>query len=77
MLKKEVFLLAPKKQLTCVLSIKKSFQLRSPLVNIVNKTVRLGNLKVVFRSQRKLKTLFRFKDTLIKRSAPFMFVDTL
>ena len=53
--KKEVYLLAPKKQLTCVLPFlgKKSLQLRSSLVNSVNKTVRFCNLKVVFRSQYK------------------------
>ena len=66
--KKKVYLLALKKQLTCVLPFlgKKSLQLRYRLVNSVNKTVRFCNLKVVFRSQRKLNTLFRFKDTLIR-----------
>ena len=66
--KKKVYLLAPKKQLTCVLPFlgKKSLQLRYRLVNSVNKTGRFCNLKVVFRSQRKLNTLFRFKDTLIR-----------
>ena len=41
MLKKEVYLLAPKKQLTSVLPFvgKKSLQLRFRLVNSVNKTV--------------------------------------
>ena len=44
---KEVYLLAPKKQLTFVLPFlgKKTLQLRSRLVNSVNKTVRFCNLK--------------------------------
>ena len=63
--KKEVYLLAPKKQLTCVPFLgKKSLQLRSCLVNSVNKIERFCNLKVVFRSQRKLNTI----TPLIKRS---------
>ena len=71
---KEVYLLAPKKQLTCVLSFlgKKSLQLRSRLVNSVNKTVRFCNLKVVFRCQRKLNYLLRFKDTLNKKVRSFL-----
>ena len=74
MLKKEVYLLAPKKQLICVLPFlgKKSLQLRSRLVNSVNKTIRFCNLKVVFRSQRKLNTLFRFKDSLNKKICSFL-----
>ena len=73
--KKEVYLLAPKKQLNCVLPFlgKKSLQLRSCLVNSVNKTVRFCNLKVVFRSPRKLNTLFRFKDSLNKKIRTFVF----
>ena len=45
--KKKVYLLAPKKQLTCVLPFlgKKSLQLRSRLVNSVNKTVRATGLE--------------------------------
>ena len=72
--KKKVYLLAPKKQLTCVLPFlgKKSLQLRSRLVSSVNKTVRFCYLKVVFRSQRKLNTLFRFKDTLNKKIRSFL-----
>ena len=72
--KKKVCLLAPKKQLTCVLPFlsKKLLQLRSCLVNSVNKTVRFCNLKVVFRSQHKLTTLFRLKDTLNKKFRPFL-----
>ena len=73
-LKKEVYLLAPKEQLSCVLPFlgKKSLHLRSRLVNSVNKTVRFFNLKVVFRSQRKLNTLFRLKDTLNKKIYSFL-----
>ena len=51
---------------------KKSLQLRSRLGNSVNKTVRFCNLKVVFRSQRKLNTLFWFKDTLNKKIRSFL-----
>ena len=52
--KKEVYLLAPKRHLTCVLPFfgKKPLKLRSPLVNSVDKTVRFCNLTVVFPSQR-------------------------
>ena len=71
--KKEVYLVAPKKQLTCVLPFlgKISLQLRYLLVNSVNKTVRVCNLKAVFRSQRELNTPFRFKDTLDKNFRSF------
>ena len=67
-------MLARKKQLICVLPFlgKKSLQLRSRLVNSVNKTVQFCNLKVVFRSQRKLNTLFRFKDNLNKKIRYFL-----
>ena len=59
---------------TCVLPFlgKKSLQLRSRLGNSVNKIVRFCNLKVVFRSQRKLNTLFWFKDTLNKKIRSFL-----
>ena len=72
--KKKVYLLAPKKQLTCVLPFlgKKLLQLRSRLVNSVSKTVRDCNLKIVFRPQRKLNTLPRFKDTLNKKIRSFL-----
>ena len=71
--KKEVYLLAPKMQLTCVLPFlgKKLLQLRSRLVNSVNKTVRFCNWKVVSQSQRKLNTLFQFEDTLNKKISSF------
>ena len=60
--KKEVYLLAPQKQLTCVLPSlgKKSLQLR------------FCNLKVVFRSQHKLNTLFRFKDSPNRKIRSFL-----
>ena len=72
--KKKVYLLAPKRQLTCVLTFfgKKSLKLRSRLVNSVDKTVRFCNLKVVFRSQRRLNFLFWFKDTLNKKIRSFL-----
>ena len=71
---RKVYLLASKKQLTCVLPFlgKKSLQLRSRLVNSVNKTVRFCNLKVVFRSQLKLNTLFRFNHSLNKKIRSFL-----
>ena len=49
-LKKKVYLLVPKIQLTCVLLFlgKKSSELRSRLVNSVSKTGRFSNLKVAF-----------------------------
>ena len=52
--KKEAYLLAPKRHLTCVLPFfgKKALELRFCLVNSANKTVRFCNLTVVFRSQR-------------------------
>ena len=77
-LRKNVHLLAPKTQLTCVLPFlrKKSLQLRSCLVNSVNKTIRFCNLKVVFQSQHKLNTCSSLKIPLTKRSAPFLFIDT-
>ena len=70
-------MLAPKKQLTSVIPFlnKKSLQLRSLLVNSVNKTTFL-QLKAVFQSQHNLNTLFWFKDILNKRSSPFLFIDT-
>ena len=73
MLKKEFFL-APKKQLTCVLLFfgAKSWQLRSCLVNSVDNTIRFYNLKVVFRSQVILKSLFRLKDGLNKDISSFL-----
>ena len=66
---KRSILWTPKKELTCVLPYfgKKSLQLSSPLVNSVNKTTRFWNMKVVFRSQRKQNTLFRFKDSFDKK----------
>ena len=71
--KKEVYLLAPKKQLTCVVTFlgNKSLQLRSRLGSSVNKTVLFRTLKVVFRSQRKWNTLFWLKDTLSKKIRSF------
>ena len=71
---KEIYLLASKKQLTCLLPflVKKSLQLRFRLVNSVNKAVRFCSLKVVFRAQRKLNTLFRFKNTLNNKIHSFL-----
>ena len=74
----EVYLLDPKRQLTCVLPFfdKRSLQLRPRLVSSVNKTIFcfvlffccfFCNLKVVFGSQHKLNTLFGFKGTLTRK----------
>ena len=73
-IKKEVFLLAPKKQLTWVLSFfsKKTLQIRSHLINSVNKTIHVCNLKVFFLSWCKLKTLLLFKDAFNKKSHSFL-----
>ena len=46
---------------------KKSLQLRSKLVKLIQNNLSFSHLKVVFQSQYKLHTLFRFKDTLIKK----------
>ena len=45
----------------------KSLQLRSKLIKLVQNNLSFSHLKVVFQSQYKLHTLFRFKDTLIKK----------
>ena len=67
-------MLAAKKRLTCALPFfgKRSLPLRSRLVNNVDKTIRFCSLKVVFQSQRKLNTLFRFKDTVDKKIRSFL-----
>ena len=66
-------MLAPKKQLTSVIPFlnKKSLQLRSLLVNSVNKTTFL-QLKAVFQSQHNLNTLLWFKDILNKKIFSFL-----
>ena len=46
---------------------KKSLQLRSKLVKSVHYNLSFCRLKVVFQSPYKLRTLFRFKDTLDKK----------
>ena len=73
-IKKKVFLLAPKKQLICVLPFfgKKSLQLRSRLINTINKNLSFCDLRIVFYSPCKLSTLFRFKDTLDKKIRSFI-----
>ena len=47
---------------------KESLELRSKLVKSVQKNLSFYHLKVVFQSSRKLCTLFRFKDTLNKKT---------
>ena len=66
---KKIYVLAPKKELVCVLPFigKKSLQLRSKLVKSVQNNLRFCYLKVVFQSPYKLHTLFCFKDTLNKK----------
>ena len=44
---------------------KKSLQLRSKLVKLVQNNLSFCHRKVVFQSPYKLHTLFHFKDTLI------------
>ena len=49
---------------------KKSLQLRSKLVKSIQSNLRFCHLKVIFQSPCKLRTLFRFKDTLDKKIRP-------
>ena len=64
--KKVYALLAPKKELVCVLPLigKKSFHLRSKSVKSAKINLSYCLLKVVFQSTNKLPTLFPFKNTL-------------
>ena len=66
---KNVYAFASKKELVCVLPFigKKSLQLRSKLVKSSQNNLNFCHLKVVFQSPYKLRTLFRFKDTLDKK----------
>ena len=66
---KKIYVLAPKKELVCLLTFirKKSLHLRSKLVKSVQNNLGFCHLKVVFQSPYKLHTLFRFKDTLDKK----------
>ena len=63
--KKVYALLAPKKELVCVLPLigKKSFHLRSKSVKSAKINLSYCLLKVVFQSPNKLPTLFPFKNT--------------
>ena len=71
---KDVISLALKKQLIYVLSYfgKKSIQLRSCTVKIVNNSLGCCELKVGFRSPCKLNNLFHFKDTLQRKVCSFL-----
>ena len=71
--KKKGHLLAPKKQLNCVLPFlgKKLLQLKSHLVGSNNKTAWFHNLEVVFGFQCKLNTLLQLKDPLNKKIPSF------
>ena len=51
---------------------KKSLELRSCLVNSVNKTIGFCKLKVVFPNQRKLNTLFQKRDAVNKEIRSFL-----
>ena len=66
---KKTFLTVSKKELVCVLPFigKKSLQLRSRLVKSIQGNLQFCSLKVVFQSPCKLRSLFRFKDTLDKK----------
>ena len=68
-IEKKTFLTASKKELVCVLSFigKKYLQLRSILVKSIQGNLQFCSLKVVFQSSCKLRSLFRFKDTLDKK----------
>ena len=64
-----MYVLAPKKELVCVLPFigKESLQLKPKLVKSVHNNLSFCHFKVVFQSPYKLRTLFRFKDTLDKK----------
>ena len=66
---KNVYALASKKELVCVLPSngKKSLQLRSKIAKLVQNNLSFHHLKVVFQSSYKFHTLFCFKDTLDKK----------
>ena len=66
---KGMYAFALKKELVCFLPFigKKSLQSRSKLVKSVQNNLNFCHLKVVFQSPYKLRTLFRFKDTLDKK----------
>ena len=65
-----------KKELVCVLPFigKKSLQLRSKLAKSVQNNLNFCHLKIVFQSPYKLRTLFRFKDTLDKKIRLILFI---
>ena len=69
-IKKEVVLKASKKELICVLPFlgKRSMQLRTHLVNSIESNLKFCKLKVIFQSPCKLNSLFRYKDSLQKKS---------
>ena len=68
-IKKKVVLKTSKKELTCVLPFlgKKSMQLRTRLVNSIESNLKFCNLKVIFQSPSKPNSLFRYKDSLLKK----------
>ena len=74
-------MLAPKKQLTCILPFlgKKSLQLRSCLANSVDKTVlflQFESRKQFFDLNANQALCFGLTIPLVKRSAPFLFICT-
>ena len=75
--KKKVVLTASKKELICVLPFlgKKSMQLRTRSVNFIESNLKFRKLKVIFQSPCKLNLLFRYKDSLQKKSALTLFTD--
>ena len=69
LIKKEILLKAPQKELICVLPFlgKKSIQLGIPLVNSTESNLKFCKLQVMFQSPCKLNSLFRYKDSLQKK----------
>ena len=67
-IEKNVFSVAQKKELVCVLPFidKKYLQLRSRLVKSIHQNLKFCSLNVIFQSPCKLRTLFKFKDSLDK-----------
>ena len=68
-IKKKVVLKPLKKELICVLPFlgKKSMQLRTRLVNSIERNLKFCKLKVIFQLPYKLNSLFRYKGSLQKK----------
>ena len=68
-IKKDLNFMVPKRKLTFVLLYlgKRLFDLRARLRRTIEKDLPYCKLKIIFRSKRRLNTLFRFKDPLEKK----------